>query len=98
MQNAQWDLSIQIQTRQDAQNAIGRSDYMKGIGTGIGNTAAHEIGHQFFNLSNGMEDNSQNTYNGAGCGYPWNSGVGPIQWEAVTQNAWKNALGTGWHK
>jgi hypothetical protein len=103
MEMAQFALPITLITAQDVQNALARPDLMKAIGTGIGNTAAHEIGHQFFLDRNGMEDASTGTYNGAaGCdprtagGYDY--GFGTITWEAVTFNAWKSALGAGWHK
>ncbi len=104
MEQAQWALGIKLITAQDVQNALGRLDLMNAIGTGIGNTAAHEIGHQFFGFYFGMEDSSVHTYNGAaGCdglsgGGFW-YGVGPISWENVTANAWAQrppvGLGTG---
>jgi len=104
MENAQFALPITLVTLQDAQNALSNITLMKAIGTGIGNTAAHELGHQFF-IGVGMEDNSINTYNGklgcdpaqAGSG-PWNYGFGPISWEAVTFTAWANALVGGYHR
>lgn len=103
MEEAQWSLPIVLNTAQDVQNALGRTDLMRAIGAGIGNTAAHETGHQFFLNGYGMEDSSTNTYNGAaGCdpttagGYFY--GFGPISWEPVTANAWKTTLGTGWHR
>jgi len=74
---------------------------MNAIGSGIGTSAAHEIGHQFLGLSDGMEDSSTNTYNSVECkGWdaPWVYGVGAIQWEAITAGALKSALGTGWHR
>ena len=68
MECAQWALPIKLITPRDVQNALGRTDLMRAIGTGIGNTAAHEIGHQFFGNGSGMEDSSVSTYNGAaGC-------------------------------
>ena len=42
-----------------------------------------------------------NTYDGQGCDgaiAPWVYGLGPIQWEDVTANAWKKYLGAGWHE
>jgi hypothetical protein len=104
MENAQWALPITLRNLQDVQNALSNVILMKAIGTGIGNTAAHELGHQFF-VGSGMEDNSTNTYNGklgcdpaaAGSG-PWNYGFGPISWEAVTFTAWANALVGGYHR
>jgi hypothetical protein len=103
MEMAQFALPVTLITPQDVQNALTNLSLMRAIGTGIGNTAAHEIGHQFFLLANGMEDSSTNTYNGtAGCdpraagGY--NYGFGPIQWENVTADAWKNILKGGGHR
>jgi hypothetical protein len=101
MEQAQWALPIVLNTAQDVQNALGRADLMKAIGTGIGNNAAHEIAHQFLLELYGMDDNSKNTYNGQGCNgatASWTYGIGSIQWESVTANALKNALGAGWHK
>ena len=101
MEQAQWALPIVLNTSQDVQNALGRADLMKAIGAGIGNNAAHEIGHQFFLKGYGMDDGSTNTYNGQGCEgatAPWVYGLGPIQWEDVTASAWNNVLGAGWHK
>jgi hypothetical protein len=100
MVQAQWALPIQLITLADVQNALNNSNLIKAIGFGIGTTAAHELGHQFFGLNYGMEDSSINTYNGAGCSgekAPWDYGIGNIQWEDVTANAWKNALSSGWH-
>jgi hypothetical protein len=82
---------------------MGRMDLMRAIGTGIGNTAAHELGHQFFQMKNGMEDTSRNTYSGAvGCdprtAGRWHYGFGPISWEPVTADAWQKALANGWHE
>ena len=56
MEQAQWALPIVLNTSQDVQNALGRADLMKAIGAGIGNNAAHEIGHQFFLTGYGMDD------------------------------------------
>jgi hypothetical protein len=101
MEQSQWALPILLNTLQDVQNALGRVDLMRAIGTGIGNNAAHEIGHQFFLTGFGMDDSSTNTYNGQGCDggrARWVYGFGPISWESVTANAWKSTLGTGWHK
>ena len=103
MEMAQFALPIALVTAQDVQNALGRTDLMKAIGTGIGNTAAHELGHQFFGNTNGMEDTSTGTYNGApGCdprtAGAYYYGFAGIMWESVTFNAWKSVLGAGWHK
>jgi hypothetical protein len=101
MSQAQWALQIVLKTAQDVTNALGRADLMKAIGTGIGNTSAHEIGHQFFGATgSGMHDGSTNTYNGVFCSgeaAPWGYGVGPINWEAVTANAWTQVLSGGGH-
>ncbi len=101
MEQAQWALPLQITTFQAAQVAVGTTDLMKAIGTGIGTTAAHETVHQFLENGSGMDDRSQNTYNGQGCRgdlSPWVYGFGPIQWEDVTATALKNSLGIGWHR
>ena len=103
MEMAQFALPITLVTAQDVQTALSRADLMKAIGTGIGNTAAHEFGHQFFGLHDGMEDSSTNTYNGAaGCdpriGGPSGYGFGNISWEPVTDRAWQSMLSRGWHK
>jgi hypothetical protein len=101
MEQAQWALPIVLQTAQDVQSALTRIDLMRAIGTGIGNNAAHEIGHQFSLQGSGMDDTSTHTYNGQGCGgatAPWTYGLGNIQWEMVTDTAWKSVLGAGWHR
>jgi hypothetical protein len=103
MEMAQFALPIVLVTAQDVQNALHRVDLMKAIGTGIGNTAAHEVGHQYFLNGYGMEDSSTSTYNGAaGCdprtAGGWNYGFGAVSWEALTADAWKNILGRGWHQ
>jgi len=102
MEMAQFALPIALITAQDVQDALRRADLMKAIGAGIGNTAAHEVGHQFFWEKYGMEDSSISTYNGApGCdprtagGHFY--GFGPISWEDVTAAAWKTRLAGGWH-
>jgi hypothetical protein len=61
MEMAQFALPIVLNTVQDTQNALSRIDLMRAIGAGIGNTAAHEIAHQFFVGGSGMEDSSANT-------------------------------------
>lgn len=101
MEEAQWALPIQLRTAQDVQNALLRADLINAIGAGIGNTAAHEIAHQFFLTASGMDDSSTHTYNGIGCdgeNAPWQYGRGEIHWGSVTANAWKSTLGTGWHR
>jgi hypothetical protein len=101
MEQAQWALPVVLTTPADVQNALNRSDLMKAIGTGIGNTAAHEIAHQFFLTGHGMDDSSTHTYNGQGCGgdtAPWAYGIGAIDWEAVTAQAWTSILKRGWHR
>jgi hypothetical protein len=101
MEQAQWALPLVMTTFQQVQNAVGRADLMKAIGTGIGNSAAHELAHQFLGDGFGMEDNSKNTYNSGGCRGdldPWTFGFGPIQWENVTANALSSQFGGGWHR
>lgn len=101
MEQAQWALPVQLYTAQDVQNALNSVALMKAIGSGVGNNAAHEIGHQFFLAGYGMDDASTSTYNGKGCDgeiAPWVYGFGPISWESLTANAWQSALGGGWHK
>jgi hypothetical protein len=98
MEQSQWALPIVLSAAQDVQSALGRIDLMKAIGAGIGNNAAHELGHQFFLLKSGMDDSSKNTYNGQGCNgdkAPWVYGKGPIKWEDITDRAWQKALGVG---
>lgn len=101
MEQAQWALQLVLKTPQDVQNALGNIALMNAIGTGIGNNAAHEIGHQFFGATGaGMDDGSKNTYNGQGCSgqtAPWVYGIGPVSWEDVTANAWQKTLAGGWH-
>ena len=75
MEQAQWALNLQ--TAQPTQ------DLLQAIGEGVGNNAAHEIGHQLttgFSASGevvggmGLDDGSVNTYNGANCAggsAPW---------------------------
>ncbi len=102
MEEAQWALPIVLATPADVQSALSRPDLMNAIGTGIGDNAAHEIGHQFFGSTGyGMDDGSSHTYNGQGCGgqqSPWVYGIGAIDWESVTVQAWRTRLGGGWHK
>ena len=100
MEQAQWALPILLRTRPDTESALGRIDLMKAIGAGIGNTAAHEIGHQFFSSVLGMDDSSTHTYNGQGCDgskATWNYGIGEIHWGNVTAGAWQRRLQGGWH-
>lgn len=95
MERAQWALPVVLQTAQDAQSSLSRVDLMKAIGAGIGNNAAHELVHQFFQKHNGMDDSSTNTYNGKDCNGDtarWVYGIGPIGWEDVTANALKTTL------
>jgi hypothetical protein len=47
MLEAQNALNIVINNAQDEAAAIGRPDLIDAIGSGIGNTAAHELAHQF---------------------------------------------------
>jgi hypothetical protein len=55
MEQAQWALQISINTAQDESNALTRQDLIQAIGRGIGNTAAHEIAHQFLLLCCSMD-------------------------------------------
>ncbi len=102
MEQAQSALPIVLKTPADVQDALGRVDLMRAIGIGIGNNAAHEIGHQFFGPTGyGMDDASQHTYNGQGCSgekAPWVYGNGSIGWEDAIGQAWQRLLGPGWHK
>jgi hypothetical protein len=98
---AQWAMNLVLGMFQAVQQAVDNTALMEAIGTGIGTTAAHETVHQFFADGWGMDDTSQNTYNGQGCSgdkSPWVYGFGPIQWEDVTAAALKNKLGAGWHR
>ena len=101
MEQAQWALPIMLVTAQDVQNALGRADLMSAIGTGIGNTAAHELGHQFFLGAYGMDDNTPNTYNSWHCDgekMPWAWGIGgPISWESGIAAQWEDMLRGGYH-
>jgi hypothetical protein len=47
MEEAQSALNVVINNAQDEAAAIGRADLIEAIGRGIGNTAAHEVAHQF---------------------------------------------------
>lgn len=49
MGQAQAALNIAINSAQDVSNAINNVALIQAIGRGIGNTAAHEIAHQFLN-------------------------------------------------
>jgi hypothetical protein len=108
MLQAQWALNVVINSPQDLTRALKRADLIAAIGAGIGNNAAHEIAHQFFQDTSGMDDNSIGTYNGQGCDGsrdPWvYTGLGtdknktPIHWEDITDKAWKKTLGNGWHQ
>lgn len=100
MSEAQFALPLVLETPADVQAALTRSDLMKAIGTGIGNNAAHEIGHQFLGKQFGLDDTSSHTYNGQGCsgeGAPWVYGIGAITWGSVTAGAWQSRLSRGWH-
>jgi hypothetical protein len=103
MEQAQWALNLQV--------AQPTQDILQAIGEGIGNNAAHEIGHQLttgFTPAGevvggmGMDDASQNTYNGASCNgatNPWVfTGVGtdgqtPIHWGTNADQSLTNILG-----
>jgi len=100
MEQAQWALPLTLKTLADVQAALNNRILMMAIGTGIGNNAAHEIAHQFFLAKNGMDDTSQDTYNGQSCRgdmSPWVYGIGMIQWEGIAADALKKELGAGWH-
>ena len=95
MEQAQWAMPLVLRTLVDTQSAATNAWYMKAIGTGIGNTAAHEIAHQFLLDTSGMDDTSLNTYNGAGGSgdrQPWLFGFGTIQWSGVTAAALRSEL------
>lgn len=47
MEQAQLALQVVINNAQDESKALQRQDLFQAIGRGIGNTAAHEIAHQF---------------------------------------------------
>jgi hypothetical protein len=59
MLQAQWALNVVINSPQDLTRALKRADLIAAIGAGIGNNAAHEIAHQFFQDTSGMDDNSR---------------------------------------
>lgn len=74
----------------------------RAVGTGIGNTAAHETAHQLatehsnliVNLM-GLDDQSNNTYNSEACSYssPWVFGFGPIKWGSSADQSLANIFG-----
>jgi len=55
MEQAQWALQIVINNSQDEADALAREDLIQAIGRGMGNTAAHEIAHQFLGLCCNMD-------------------------------------------
>ena len=81
---------------------------LQSIGEGIGNNAAHELGHQLVNRfaastkvvgGMGMDDQTADTYNGGACTDPAVfTGIGtdgtPIHWEANAKQSLTNILGT----
>jgi hypothetical protein len=81
---------------------------LQSIGEGIGNNAAHELGHQLLNRfaasekvvgGMGMDDQTTNTYNGSACTDPAVfTGIGTdgtsIHWEVNAKQSLTNILGT----
>jgi hypothetical protein len=55
MEEAQVALQVVINNAQDEATALGRQDLINAIGRGTGNTAAHEIAHQFLALCCSMD-------------------------------------------
>jgi hypothetical protein len=72
MEQAQYALNLELKVPTDG--------LLAAIGRGIGNTAAHELGHQF-NLE-GMHDGSIGTYNGGDC----NGAKDPSQFTGTTKS------------
>ena len=81
---------------------------VKAIGEGIGNNAAHEIGHQLVNAFTraqkivagaDMDDGSVDTYNGSSCADPavftgvGTDGLTPIHWSSNADQSWTNIFG-----
>jgi len=69
MEQAQQALQVVINNASDESNALNRQDLITAIGRGIGNTAAHEIAHQFLGKCCSMDaltsqdPNAAATYN-----------------------------------
>lgn len=69
MEEAQVALQVQINNSRDEAKALKRQDLIQAIGRGMGNTAAHEIAHQFLILCCSMDatisadPNAAATYN-----------------------------------
>ena len=69
MQEAQVALQVVVNNSQDEASALGRSDLIQAIGRGNGNTAAHEIAHQFLlkccsmDVLTSEDSNAAATYN-----------------------------------
>jgi hypothetical protein len=60
MEDGQWAYSVTITNAQDEATALQqRTDLIAAIGRAIGNTAAHEIAHQFLVACCGMDANPQ---------------------------------------
>ncbi|MGA8872804.1 MAG: SBBP repeat-containing protein, partial [Candidatus Acidiferrales bacterium] len=55
MEQAQIALQVNINNAQDESNALMRQDLIQAMGRGIGNTAAHEVAHQFLGLCCSMD-------------------------------------------
>jgi hypothetical protein len=100
MEDLQWALDRRTPNPTD--------DMLEYLGQGIGNIAAHEIGHQLvraFSSSgkvvNGMNmhDGSLNTYNGGDCNDSSNytgisqDGLTPIHWSTDAGTSLTNILG-----
>jgi hypothetical protein len=112
MEQAQTALNISITNAQTEAAALQQTALMDAIGMGIGNTAAHEIAHQFLKHCCSMDanpstdPNAKGTYNATGCTAaadptPW-TGYWPgppkiyIHWEAPTLTGLTQCLANGW--
>jgi hypothetical protein len=112
MEQAQTALNISIANAQDEAAALQQIALMDAIGMGIGNTAAHEIAHQFLKKCCSMDANpskdpdAKGAYNATGCTAaadptPW-TGYWPgppkvyIHWEKPTLTGLTQCLANGW--
>jgi hypothetical protein len=112
MEQGQWAYNVVINNAQDESKVLQqRTDYIQAIGRAIGNTAAHEMAHQFLfkccDMDANPEDdpNARGTYN-TGAASPitdpsfwtgyWPDPVIYLHWESPALNALGHCLGGGW--
>jgi hypothetical protein len=92
MDEAQWALNLQNTDLSKKRGTPKFQQLLQDIGSGIGNTGAHEIAHQWLDVACGMNDHDPNklgVYDGGNPTDPtFYTGVGPsgepIHWSLPT--------------